>query len=265
MDRRSFVQNMGAVSVMSFFPNAELGNQGSGLTQPGKVMAIAAHPGDGLFTMGAVLAQQVERGGAGVLLSLSMGEKGAPKNIPVQQYGEMQRTATQKATRLLGADAIFLDYPDAEIPFNDESSLRVGDVIREQKPDVVVTHWSGSWHKDHQNCHLIVRDAVFYAGLETLERKLPAHAASKVFYADNWEDSTNFVPDTYLSIETVYDKWLQACDFYPMWRGQTGFFRYNDYYGSLAVMRGCLAGFKYAVALMSDFNQRTQRLQSLNK
>lgn len=48
-----------------------------------------------------------------------------------------------------------------------------------------------------------------------------------------------------------------------MWRGQTGFFRYNDYYSSLAVMRGCLSEFKYAVALMSDESQRTQRLQTL--
>ena len=126
---------------------------------PGKIMAIAAHPGDGLFTMGATLAQQVQRGGAGVLLSLSLGEKGAPKGIPVKQYGEMQRAATEKATRLLGADAAFLTYPDAEIPFNEEISLAVGDAIREHKPDIVVTHWSGSWHKDHQNCHIIVRDA----------------------------------------------------------------------------------------------------------
>src|SRR4051794_15225867 len=126
---------------------------------PGKIMAIAAHPGDGLFTMGATLARQIERGGSGVLLSLSMGEKGAPKNIPMKEYGEMQREATTKAMRLLGGDAVFLPYPDAEIPFNEESSKAVCDVIREQKPEIIVTHWSGSWHKDHQNCHLIVHDA----------------------------------------------------------------------------------------------------------
>src|ERR1035437_2318235 len=91
---------------------------------PGKIMAIAAHPGDGLFTMGATVAQQIERGGTGVILSLSLGERGAPKDIPVKQYGEMQRAATQKATRLLGAEAIFLLYPDAEIPFTEESTDR---------------------------------------------------------------------------------------------------------------------------------------------
>lgn len=263
MNRRSFAQSVGSAAILSAIPGSSALAQNSGVSRTGKVMAIAAHPGDGIFTMGAVLAKQSERGGAGVLLSLSQGEKGAPKNISVQQYGAMQRTATENAARLIGADALFLDYPDAEIPFSEESSLRVCDAIRERQPDVIVTHWSGSWHKDHQNCHLIVRDAVFYAGLETLARSHRAHSISKIFYAENWEDAANFVPDMYVDIEPVYEKWMQACDFYPMWRGQTGFFRYNDYYSSLAVMRGCLSGFRYAVALMSDINQRTQHLQSI--
>jgi hypothetical protein len=99
--------------------------------------------------------------------------------------------------------------------------------------------------------------------LETLARTRAAHSVSKVFYAENWEDATNFVPDIYIDIEPVYERWLQACDFYPMWRGQTGFFRYNDYYSSLSVMRGCVSGYKHAVALMADENQRVQRLQFL--
>ena len=110
---------------------------------------------------------------------------------------------------------------------------------------------------------MIVRDAVFYAALETLVRSRPAHSVSKVFYADNWEDASNFVPDTYLDTDAIYERWMQACDFYPMWRGQTGFFRYNDYYSSLSIMRGCLSGFKHAVALMSDPAQRMARSRSL--
>lgn len=264
MNRRSFAQSVGSAAILAAIPGSSALTQNSGASKAGKVMAIAAHPGDGMFTMGAVLARQVEGGGAGVLLSLSLGERGAPKNIHVAQYGAMQRTATESAARLIGAEAIFLDYPDAEIPFNEESSLRVCDVIRDQRPEAVVTHWSGSWHKDHQNCHLIVRDAIFYAGLETLTRVRPAHAVSKLFYADNWEDATNFVPDTYIDIDSVYEKWLQACDCYPMWRGQTGFFRYNEYYSSLSIMRGCLSSFRHAVALMSDVNQRSQRLQLIS-
>ena len=67
----------------------------------------------------------------------------------------------------------------------------------------------------------------------------------------------------YLDISAVFEKWMQACDAFPMWRGQTGFFRYNDYYSSLAVMRGCLSGFRHAVALMSDPNDRTRKVSTL--
>jgi LmbE family N-acetylglucosaminyl deacetylase len=261
MNRRFFAQSVGSATLLSALTKAPVWAPSP--ATPGKIMVIAAHPGDGMFTMGSVLAQQIEQGGTGVLLSLSRGERGAPKNITVEQYGDMQSTATQKAAQLLGAQAIFLKYPDAEIPFNQESALQVCDAIREHKPAIVVTHWKGSWHKDHENCYRIVRDAIFYAALGTLDRSLPPHSVSKTLYAENWEDADGFLPDTYVNIEPVYEKWLQACDFYPMWRGQTGFFRYKDYYASLAVMRGCLSGFKQAVALMSDQTERTQRLESL--
>lgn len=96
MNRRSFAQSVGGVAALSALARSSWRESSSDST-PGRIMAIAAHPGDGLFTMGAVLAQQIQRGGSGTLLSLSLGEKGAPKDIPIQQYGEMQRIATQKS------------------------------------------------------------------------------------------------------------------------------------------------------------------------
>jgi N-acetylglucosamine malate deacetylase 1 len=228
-----------------------------------KIMAIAAHPGDALFTMGATVAQHIHKGGAGVFLNLSLGEKGHP-SIPPHQYGEMQRAATEKAAGLLGAETEFLPYPDAEIPANDDAALAVCDCIRKHKPAVLVTHWNGSWHKDHRNTYQIVRDAIFYADLRALPRALPAHPSPQVYFADNWEDADNYRPDVFLDTSPIHEKWLEACAVFPMWRGETGLIRYHDYYRSLAVMRGCLAGFDFAVALMSDLGQRVRRVQSLD-
>lgn len=226
-------------------------------------MAIAAHPGDAMFTMGAAVAQHIHNGGSGVLLSLSLGEKGHP-NIPPPRYGEMQRAAMVKGAGILGADADFLDYPDGGIPSGDQISLKVCDLIRKYKPEIVATHWSGSWHKDHQTTFLVVRDAIFYAGLAAFARQLPAHNSRMLFYAENWEDAANYQPDVYLEITPVYDAWVEACAVFPMWRGETGLVRYNDYYQSLAVARGALAGYRYAVALMTDPEQRLKRVRSLD-
>jgi N-acetylglucosamine malate deacetylase 1 len=228
---------------------------------PGKIMAIAAHPGDGMFTMGATVAQQIQAGGSGVFLSLSLGERGSA-TIPARQYGEMQRAAMDRSAKLLGATTAYLTYPDGEVPFNDEACFAVCDLIREHQPAIIVTHWGGSWHKDHQNCHAIVRDAIFYAALPAMQRKLPAHSAGSLYFADNWEDAKGFEPDTYMDIAPSYDRYLEACGYFPMWRGENGF-RYNDYYRALTVTRGALSNYQYAVCLMSDPGQRVARVKAL--
>jgi LmbE family N-acetylglucosaminyl deacetylase len=224
-------------------------------------MAIAAHPGDAFFAMGGAVALQVHLGGQGVFLSLSLGERGSARIAPAQ-YGPLQRQAAERAAHALGARAEFLAYPDGEIPVSEEAKFAVCDLIREYQPSILVTHWRGSWHKDHEACHTIVNDAVFYAGLPALARKQPAHEVRKLFFADNWEDARDFAADTFLDVTPVFDRWLEACAAFPMWRGENGF-RYNDYYGGLAVARGCLSGCKYAVALMSPAEQLTRRVQAL--
>ena len=222
------------------------------------VMAIAAHPGDAFFAMGAPVAVATHSGGQGSFLSLSLGERGSAV-IPPAQYESAQRQAAEKAAALLSAKALFLHYPDGEIPINEEAKFAVCDLIREHKPSAIITHWKGSWHKDHRACYEIVQDAIFYAGLPAIARKHPVPNVSKQYFADNWEDASGFVADTYLDITPIFENWLNACGVFPMWRGENGF-RYNDYYSSRAVMQGCLSNFKRAVALMSPEEQRVRHI-----
>lgn len=234
--------------------------EAEGKTAP-RVMAIAAHPGDAFFVMGAPVAVATHLGGKGYFLSLSLGDKGST-TIPPAQYGAMQQEAATKAAAQLGATALFLHYGDGSVPDNDEAAFAVCDFIRQHKPDVVVTHWKGSEHKDHQACYHVVQNAIFYAAIPGFVRQNPAHSVGHLYFADNWEDARGFVPDTYLDITPIYEQWMKACGVFPMWRGETGF-RYNDYYSSRAIDCGCLSGYKQAVALMSPAEQRIQRLRSL--
>jgi len=270
--RRDFLKDLGfgatafSAAAQGAQPGRLPGQPPSGEVAPqaasaASIMAIAAHPGDAFFAMGAAVALQVHRGGQGVFLSLSLGEKGSARIAPAP-YGQLQREASERAARRLGAQAESLSYPDGEIPVSEEARLAVCDSIRLHRPAIIVTHWRGSWHKDHQACYSIVNDGVFYAGLPALERRQPPHEVGRLFFADNWEDANGFSPDTYLDISLVYDPWVEACAAFPMWRGENGF-RYNDYYTSLATARGCLSGFKYAVALMSPPEQLTRRAKAL--
>lgn len=212
--------------------------------------------------MGAAVARHIHNGGRGVFLSLSLGERGHPTIEPAR-YGEMQREAARKAAALLGAECDFLAYPDAEIPAGDRIALEICDRIRKFKPHIVLTHWQGSWHKDHQNTYFAVRDAVLFAGLSSMRRELPAHPVGRIYYPENWEDAAGFKIDFLLDITPVYEKWVAACEIFPMWRGETRLIRYRDFYCSLAAQHGALAGCRYAVALMRDPQERPPRREGL--
>ena len=270
-NRRNFLHEMtglgaAALSVAgqgapSRMPGRPAGAESESQTIPSTIMAIAAHPGDAFFSMGASVALQSHIGGQAVFVSLSLGERGSA-TVPPAEYGRLQREAAERAAGILRSQAAFLEYQDGQIPESEEAKLAVGDLIREYKPGVVLTHWRGSWHKDHQACYRITNDAIFYAGLPALARKRPAHTVGKLFFAENWEDAEGFTADTYLDISPAFDRWLEACAAFPMWRGETGF-RYNDYYRSLAVARGCLSGFRYAAALMSPSSQLVRSVHAL--
>jgi hypothetical protein len=78
------------------------------------------------------------------------------------------------------------------------------------------------WHKDHRAFYDIVEDAIFYATLPTIVRKLPAHSIGKPFFGDNWEDATGFVPDTYPDITPAFGRWMDAGAVFPMKRVKMG-------------------------------------------
>lgn len=265
--RREFLKEVGlgttafamAGEAKQAMPGRPSSSTDESVGKAASIMAIAAHPGDAFFAMGAPIALQANAGAHSVLLSLTLGEKGSATIAPAQ-YGRLQREASNRAAQRLKAQTEFLQYPDGELPASEEAKFAVCDLIRKHKPAVIVTHWRGSWHKDHRACYEIVNDAIFYAGLPALARKHPPHTVRQLFFADNWEDATEFAADTYLDITPVFEAWMQACNIFPMWRGETGF-RYNDYYGSLAVARGCVGGYTKAVALMSAPDQRTVRLR----
>jgi hypothetical protein len=92
--------------------------------------------------------------------------------------------------------------------------------------------------------------ALFFAGLPAIKRAQPAHHPSRIFFPENWEDMDDFQPDLYVDIEDVYDRWIEAAGQYELFSGSVSGFRYRDYYEALTITRGCLCGFKRAVALM---------------
>lgn len=227
-----------------------------------KIMAIGGHAGDMDLTAGAALADAVLEGHEVVLFHLTPGEKGHP-TLSAHDYAKQKRQEAESFANIIGGHARFLNYGDGELPLSEEVKFQVADVIREEKPQVVITHWKNSIHKDHANTHLIVEDAIFYAEIAAFERTHPPHGVSRVYYADNWEDPFDFHPDVFVGInEKAYELWLKGAQQYAYARGETGF-QYIEYYKSLFVVRGLPQGFPRAEAFARPAWSKRTRLKTI--
>ncbi len=227
------------------------------------ILAIGAHAGDMELTAGAVLLGAHQRGDRVVILHLTLGEGGNPKLSPAE-YGAQKRREAEAVAKDLGAEVMFGPYRDGEIPNDDAARRYVADVLRQVKPTHLITHWKESLHKDHWITSAIVQEAVLLAALPGIQLAHPAHRGIRaVWYADNWEDATNFTPYVYVKVTENLDAWRAAVSKYEFARGAIAGFPYVDYYTALATVRGAVVYNGKAVAFAVEPEARRRVLDSL--
>lgn len=147
------------------------------------LLAVLAHPDDESYGMGGTLAMYAARG---VDVHVAIATDGAAGSVDERWQGDRTRLAEARAkeleaaTKILGATLHRLGYrdsgyigdpanqhPDAFIQADlQEATGRVVKLIRELRPNVVVTHdeTGGYFHPDHIMCYKITTPAFFAAG-----------------------------------------------------------------------------------------------------
>ncbi|CAN7732643.1 PIG-L family deacetylase [Paenibacillus sp. LjRoot153] len=214
------------------------------------ILAIGGHVGDAELTAGGVLAHHSLKGDRIVTLALTAGERGVPAGQDMKEYRVQKVNEARTFAEMLGGESIVFDIPDGELQDNEEMRYRVCDVIRDVRPNVIITHFKNSMHKDHMTTHRIVNDARFFAGLASFEREKPAHFAAKLYYAENWEDAVDYVPYVYVDFpKEAFDLWVKAVSTHWFVTGSKSF-QYLEYYKHLMRVRGLEARKEYAQTFM---------------
>lgn len=144
---------------------------------PVDVLAIAAHPDDVELTCGGTLVQLKARGKKFGIVDLTGGEMGT------RGTSETRRREAERAAEILGAEfRETLDFGDGGLAVSRENELLLMDVIRREKPRLVLTPYPDDRHPDHARAGRFVTDAAFYAGLRKIETAHPAHRPQQTIY-----------------------------------------------------------------------------------
>jgi len=167
------------------------------------ILAIAAHRDDVEQTCGGTLLKMVERGHRTGILDLTRGEMGTRGSAE-----DREREAEEAARILKVSWRGALDIPDGRVENTWDNRIKVAQVIRQQRPRVVILpYWKGR-HPDHYTASTLGYEACFLAGLAKLatgDTRLAAHRPFKIIYATLYYDiRPTFVVDISGQFETRF-------------------------------------------------------------
>ncbi len=222
------------------------------------ILAVGGHVGDMELTAGGVLATEALKGNKIITVALTGGERGCPPDQDIEAYLEQKKQEAAAFARELGGESIVFDIPDCELVADQATALKLCDIIRKVRADVLITHWKGSLHKDHIAAHQITLDAQQFAGLKTVERLnedgsvLPAKFAAGPYYAENWEDAVDYKPYVYMEVSPEgFALWQKAIE-HHWFAVHSRDFRYKAYYEHLMQVRGIEMRKEFAETFMLE-------------
>ena len=149
------------------------------------VIAIAAHPDDIEFVMAGTLLLLGEAGWELHYLNLSTGNLGSTTMTPART-ARMRRGEAQAAARVLGATWHPPLCNDVEIFYDARTLRRLGAIIREVAPDVILTHAPQDYMEDHMNTSRLAVTAAFVRempGYRTTPARGPVSRQVTIYHA----------------------------------------------------------------------------------
>jgi len=213
-----------------------------------RVLAVGAHPDDLEILCGGTLAKYAQLGHSVTMAVLTNGNMGHPEVEP-PEMARIRRKEFENAAAIIGANTIWMDIDDEMSVVDLPSRLAMVDVLREAKPDVILTHSDIDYHVDHRNTSTLVFEAAPLACVHNIKRALPQLDKQPLIYHFDTLGAVGFLPAEYVDItDTIetklamfrchvsQDEWMRVA---------TGF-DVSDVIKNVASVRGYAAGARYA-------------------
>lgn len=157
-----------------------------------RILAVYAHPDDAEIWAGGTL-----------LAHRAAGDHTA---ICVLTHADTYRAPeARRGAAALGAELHHFAFPDRALRADEASIAAVAEVLRLERPQVILTHWSDDSHPDHRAAWAAVRGAILLA---EAERDLEG-----LFWSDTYNgigETSVFRPDALVDVTTHWEAKLAA-------------------------------------------------------
>jgi LmbE family N-acetylglucosaminyl deacetylase len=200
------------------------------------VLGIGCHPDDLEIGCGGTLAKYAKKGHKVFMCHIANGNLGHAVIEPAE-LRQIRRREAENAAGVLGAESLSIDVGDAMVEaFDKEVRGRVMEVIRVTGADIIITHNSFDYMRDHEQASALACDASFTATLPHLVTQSSNTANfPPVFFMDTLA-GINFIPTEYVDITGEIEQKLEAVNCHA---SQVVWMREHDNIDFLDFVRTC--------------------------
>ena len=177
------------------------------------ILAIHAHPDDLEILAGGTLAHLAALGHRVVMVTMTPGDCGSDELGAEEASAVRRREAAASAARI-GAEYYCAEFRDLAVFSDDVSRRRVTEVLRQVRPDLIITASPVDYMADHEAASQLVRDACFAAPVPNYATGLPGaappiRAIPHLYFADSLgsvdRDLRPIVPDFYVDVSATFE------------------------------------------------------------
>jgi N-acetylglucosamine malate deacetylase 1 len=121
----------------------------------------------------------------------------------------------------LGAEFRFLNFVEGAIVDDPQHTHRIMDMIRECRPDIVLTHQPTDYHPDHRALSRAVLAACLLARVGEIKSQHPVHKVGNLFYTETTSD-VNSQATIYIDVAKTWQQKIEALKLYAQLSKQRG-------------------------------------------
>ena len=175
------------------------------------LLAIGVHPDDVELGCSGTLLKHLRLGEKAGILHLTKGELGT------RGSGKLRRQEAEAAAEILGVQVMeMLDFADGFFRNDKTHQLRLMQIIRRYRPNIVLANALDDRHPDHGRAGWLIEEACFLSGLSKVETKLNGKKQApwrpKAIY--HYIQAYHHDPDVIVDVSEFWDKKMEAVKAY---------------------------------------------------
>ena len=190
------------------------------MKQTRRYLMIGAHPDDADIRFGGTALKLTRAGHVVKFVSMCNGDCGHfDMDLPREELAARRYRETQNSRAVSGISEyqVLHENHDCELMPDLENRRKVIRLIREFRPDVVLTHRLCDYHADHRAASQLVLDAAYLTQVPKFCPDVPIVPENPV-YGYTWDDFPDprpFRPDALIPIDDVLEDKCRMMDCHP--------------------------------------------------